>query len=283
MRASLAAAAPKTVLVAEAWAPVDVQARYWGEGDEVQLAFSFDLAEALKTAAATGDAAPVINMLARSEALFAGKDRGFEAPFLSNHDQVRVMRALANNRGPARIAAAALFAMPGTPFVYYGEELGMLGGAGNADENKRTAFRWTPTAPGFGFSTGTPWRAFDEEPGVDVASQQADPGSLWHLYRKLIGLRRMRPELHAGQGAWQRVTGDGSTGVLALLRTASSGDKLLFVGNFGAGATGTLTIDTAGNPHTVLAEGLDGSPSAQSGKIAIPALSGRGFVFAALN
>jgi glycosidase len=281
LRASLAAAAPKMVLVAEAWATILIQATYYGQGDEVQLAFSFDLADALKTSAKTGDASGVINTLAMAEQGFT--DRAFEAPFLSNHDQVRVMRALDGDAAAARIAAAALFAMPGTPFIYYGEELGMLGGAGNADQNKRTPFRWTGTAPGYGFTTGTsPWYPGSEADGVDVATEQADPHSLWSEYKGLIALRRAQAALLFGDATRPAVTGGGA-GVLALLRTAGTGERVLFIGNFGAAATGAFTVDVAGSPAMLLGEGLGGSLAASSGKLAVQDLAAHGFVFVALT
>src|SRR5262249_32203390 len=200
LRASLAAAAPKMLLVAEAWAPIAIQASYYGNGDEVQLAFSFDLADALKSSAQSGDASAVINALALAEQTF--KDRTFEAPFLSNHDQVRVMRTLGGDAAAARVAAAALFAMPGTPFIYYGEELGMRGGAGGSDQNKRTPFPWTASSPGHGFTTGNAWFPSSEADGVDVATEQADAHSLLNLYKSLIALRRARAPLEGGDAKY---------------------------------------------------------------------------------
>jgi glycosidase len=282
LRANLTAVAPTMVMVAEAWSSVEVQAGYYGAGDEVQLAFSFGLADALKSSATAGDASAVINMLARSETAFAGKDRNFEAPFLSNHDQVRVMRALAGDAAAARVAAAAMMAMPGTPFIYYGEELGMLGGAGNSDQNKRTFFRWDGAGPGFGFTTGNPWYPGTEAAGVDVASQQADPQSLWNHYRSLIALRRAQAALQSGD-ATRPVVAGGGTGVLALVRSSPTGGRILFVANFAATATGPFTVDVSGSPATLLGEGLNGSPSASSGKIAFPDLGARGFAFVSLT
>jgi alpha-amylase len=285
MRAEVAAAAPRAILVAEAFTSLGIQAGYRGAGDEAHLAFSFELAQAIKDAARAGDASPVVNTMARAEQLLPGEARQFEAPFLANHDQPRVMRFLENDAAAARVAAATLFAMPGTPFVYYGEEIGMAGGPGNtgvADEDKRTPLRWTGEAPGFGFSTGTPWRAFAEAPGVEVAAQQADPASLWHLYRRLVALRRAEPALHAGDAAWRPVTG-GAPGVMAVLRTAPSGQRVLFVANFGAAPSGAITVDVNGAPRSLLAEGLTGEPSPMGGAIAIPSLAARGFVFVTLT
>jgi glycosidase len=279
VRAALDAEHPDHVLVAEAWAALEIQARY--RQDQAHLAFSFDLSDALKAAAASGDAAPAINILARSEAAFPGPERSFEAPFLSNHDQVRVLRALENDTGRARVAAAALFAMPGTPFLYYGEEIGMLGGPGAADENKRTAFRWNGTAPGFGFTTGTPWRSFDEPPGVDVATQQADPASLWNLYRALIALRRNQVALQAGAATRPPVTG-GGPGILALLREGG-GERVLLVANFGGAPSGAFTVALAGAPRLLLAEGLAAAPAASAGQLSFAGVAARGFAYVAID
>jgi glycosidase len=277
LRAALAAAAPKMVLVAEAWAPMPIQASYYGAGDEVQLAFSFDLADAVKTSAASGDASTVINTLAVAEQTIP--DRTFEAPFLSNHDQVRVLRTLGGDAAAARVAAATLFALPGTPFVYYGEEIGMQGGAGGDDRNKRTPFRWTAAAPGYGFTTGHPWNPGSEADGVDVASEQTDPHSLLNLYKSLIALRRAQAALLGGEAKYILADGGGA-GVLALLR---GGGKILFVANFGAAASGAFTVAATGAPATLFAEGLAGAPTAAGGTINVPGLAPRGFAYLTLN
>lgn len=283
MRQSLQAVAPTMVLIGEIYTAVEIQASYYGQGDELQLAFSFNLADAFIAAAQAGDASSIINILARTEAAFVGKDRSYEAPFLSNHDQVRVMRAIGNDTAAARVAAASLFAMPGTPFIYYGEELGMLGGPGGSDENKRTPFHWTGASPGYGFTTGTPWYSSAAEvAGVDVASEQADPGSLWHLYRQLIALRHGQPALSSGSATRPAVTGGGS-GVLALVRASASGQRVLFVANFGTAETGPFTVTLAGTPSVLLGEGVMGTPSSAAGAVTVPNLLARGFAYVALD
>lgn len=281
LRAALAADYPDTILVAEAWGPLEVQATYTGDDNEAHLAFSFDLAQAIVRTAQSGGAAQVNGVLGRAQAAFAGQDRAVEAPFLTNHDQVRVMRELLGDAAAARVAAATLFAMPGTPFVYYGEELGMRGGPGSADENKRTPFRWTASAPGFGFTDGVPWFASPENDGVDVATQRADPGSLWQLYRSLIAQRRARPALIRGDVTRPTVDGGGA-GVLALVRTAPDGDRVLFIANFATTSTGPFTISVSGEPRAVLAEGLGGAPAISAGTLSVPDLAARGFAYLSL-
>lgn len=281
VRAALHRDHPQALLVAEAWASTETVATYYGAGDEVQLAFSFDQADAIRSSLAAGASGDLQNVLLRTEAALQGKDRGFEAPFLSNHDQERVARTLAGDLPSLRLAAATLLALPGTPFVYYGEELGMQGGAAADDRNKRTPYRWDATGPGYGFTTGTPWFTAPEAAGVDLASARADPGSLWHLYRDLIALRHARPALATGEAARPAVAGGGA-GAFALLRTAG-GARVLFVANFAAAPAGAFTVAVAGTPTVLAAEGLAGAPAAAAGQVSIPGLAARGFAFLALE
>jgi glycosidase len=67
------------------------------------------------------------------------------------------MRVFGGRPALARQAAALLLAMPGAPFIYYGEEIGMQGGALRRDQDKRTPMRWTADPPAFGFGAGTSW------------------------------------------------------------------------------------------------------------------------------
>lgn len=153
LRAALQADYPEALLVAEAWASQGITSTYYGTGDEAQLAFCFDLADGIKGSAQLGSASWVVTTLQQAVASLEGKDLGFMAPFLSNHDQTRVRRALGAD-APARVAAATLAALPGTPFLYYGEELGMQGGTAG-DPQKRTPMRWTGVAPVYGFTSAS--------------------------------------------------------------------------------------------------------------------------------
>jgi len=289
IRAALQADDPQTLLVAEAWQSAQTVATYYGAGDEVQLAFSFDLAASLLSAASSGVGGNLMNGIDAAEESLAGLDRGFQAPFLTNHDQVRVMRQLAGDAGAGRVAAAALFAMAGTPFVYYGEELGMQGEPGGDDRAKRTPFRWTATAPGYGFTTGTPWYgATTEAAGVDLETQQADPASTWNLYRSLIALRHAQPPLQ-GTG-FARLTAEVATATspVVVLRSAA-GKRVLFVANFGVAPSGAFTVTLPQPPPAsmplsiLLGEGLPVPPSVAGVTLSFTDLQPRGFAFLSLD
>ncbi|MEP6895940.1 MAG: alpha-amylase family glycosyl hydrolase, partial [Chloroflexota bacterium] len=83
---------------------------------------------------------------------------GEYATFLTNHDQNRVVSVLNGKVEKAKLAAVMLLTSPGTPFIYYGEEIGMQGK--KPDEDIRLPMQWSADSNA-GFTTGTPWRAPD--------------------------------------------------------------------------------------------------------------------------
>ena len=168
--------------------------RYVRDG-ALDLTFDFSLASSTITALNSRDAG-LLNTALREIAEAYPADT--LATFLANHDQNRIADRLAGDDAALRLAAALLLTGPGTPFLYYGEEIGMSGA--KPDERIRTPMRWDPTAPGFGFSTGTPWEApSNDAAGTDVATQSVDPGSLLSAYRSLIRLRASHPALLGGE------------------------------------------------------------------------------------
>ncbi len=151
--------------------------------------FDFPLAKQLIASAKDERAGALGELLARTEAAYrktAGRS-GVDAPFLSNHDQERVMSQLDGNPQHMRMAAAMLLTLPGHPFVYYGEELGMRGR--KPDEDLREPMRWHRDDHGPGESR---WKAFSAGDGAEVSvdAEAADPHSLLSFYKQLIGWRR---------------------------------------------------------------------------------------------
>ncbi|GEP07060.1 alpha-amylase family glycosyl hydrolase [Methylobacterium oxalidis] len=148
---------------------------------------------------------------------------------LGSHDKPRVASRLGAD--PARVAAMLLLTLPGTPILYAGDEIGMpnvpvppsLGrdpfercvpGYGLGRDPFRVPLRWT-LGPNGGFTTGEPWLPTPSLPvGSSVTEQERDPRSMLNLYRRLIELRRRRPELLAGR--YRRLSSEG--GVLAFAR-----------------------------------------------------------------
>jgi alpha-amylase len=203
--------------------------------DQLDAYFAFDVAAGTLQAARTGAAAPFLKAVREADSLFPA---GRWSPFLTNHDQPRVMTVLGGDRARARVAASAMLMLPGLPFVYYGEEIGMSGT--KPDEQIRTPMQWSG-APGGGFTTGTPWESAQPDWAVtNVQAQERDPGSLLNHYRRLIHLRND----HSALGSGDLAVGSASDSALAVIVRRSPGETLLVTVNFGARATseGSVTM-----------------------------------------
>jgi glycosidase len=193
---------PDAVLIGEAWTETPIIARYYGStdavpgGDELPLNFDFPLASAIVKGVKAHDATGIVTKLEETRRLYP---RGAtDVPFLTNHDQKRVASELEGDAAGLRTAAAILLMLPGTPFLYYGEEIGLQNGPGGEDEWKRTPMPWDGTDSG-GFSAGKPWHGFaPRREAVNVAAQTSDPSSLLTRYRELIRARHASPALQRG-------------------------------------------------------------------------------------
>ena len=121
---------------------------------------------------------------------------------LSNHDVPRHRQRYGGGEAEARIAAAILLTLPGTAFMFQGEELGLVDAVvppervvdpGGRD-GCRAPLPWT-SEPLHGWA-GDPWLPFPPHADtLDVASQRADPHSILHFYQRLLRLRRSTPDL----------------------------------------------------------------------------------------
>lgn len=198
------------VLLGEAYVlDPDRLAAYYGAGhDELHLAFNFLLLHSRL------EAEPIRRLLAGSAPL--ERIGAWPAWAGSNHDAGRLASRWAEgNRARIRCALLLLLALRGTPVLYYGDEIGLpdmpIQGCRRVDPGRaadgrpgrdgcRTPMPWDASAPNAGFteSEARPWLPVGRPPST-VAEQRGDPSSTLHLCRDLIALRRMEPDLHAGE------------------------------------------------------------------------------------
>ena len=239
--ASLRAVAPDAFTVGEVWDGIDKMLPYYP--DQLETYFAFDLSDMLIAAVRDGSAQPLMDRFTRFQ---KEVPNARYATFLRNHDQTRTLTALGGDVARARVAATLLLTLPGLPFVYYGEEIGMTGD--KPDERLRTPMQWNGAA-GAGFTRGTPWEPLQADwSGTNVASQDNDSGSLLNLYRRLIRLRLADSAL--GAGDFVPVPSNNAS-VAAYLRR--DGERVvLVVANLGA-ATATSVVLTS--PDAVMRQG----------------------------
>ena len=223
---------PDAVLVGEAWTETPKIAAYYGStetvpgGDELPLNFDFPLAKKIIEGVEIGESKSIAATLREIAATYPLG--ATDVPFLTNHDMRRVASVLKDDPGKLRSAAAVLLSLPGTPFLYYGEEIGLLNGTADGDEAKRTPMPWNGN-PGGGFTSGTPWYRF--APGqadTHVQAQTGDSGSLLSHYRRWIRARHASAAL--ARGTLQLLREEGP--VLAYIRSLAA-ERVLVVHNLG--------------------------------------------------
>ncbi len=200
---------------------------------------------------------------------------------LSNHDVIRHATRYGGGRAGlerARAATLTLLALPGSPYLYQGEELGLeqdelpdearqdpiwlrSAGAVEGRDGCRTPMPWTSDEPGHGFTSGTPWLPFGPQAkGSSVAAEQGDPDSTLTFYRQALALRRQLRDGLAREVTWI----EASEGILAFRRAGAEGSLVCALNP--TDRPGTLSL-----PSAELALPSDHRVTLSDGVLALPA------------
>ena len=227
LRREIDAGYSNRMILAEAnqW-PTDVRP-YFGDGDECHMAFHFPLMPRIYIALRQEDRLPITDIIAQTPSIPEACQWGL---FLRNHDELTlemvtnderdymylaysadprmrlnlgIRRRLAplvdNNRRRIELLNSLLLSFPGTPILYYGDEIGMGDNIYLGDRNGvRTPMQWNADRNA-GFSTATPARLYSPvimDPlwgyeAVNVEAQHGDPSSLLNWMRNMIALRKL--------------------------------------------------------------------------------------------
>jgi glycosidase len=195
--------------------------------------FNFDLSKMLLTAA-KGEYDPgLVSQLVTVRQMYAEEaGKGFiDSTFLTNHDMDRALSQLDDNLDHAKVAASLLLTLPGDPFVYYGEEIGMRGR--KPDEGIREPMLWKKDSQA---AEQTSWEISkwnSDTAAKSVEEEQAEEGSLYQHYKKLIHARRSSDILVRGD--LEDVKAPQVQGAMLFKRTLD-GQSLLVVQNLGGKA-----------------------------------------------
>jgi maltose alpha-D-glucosyltransferase / alpha-amylase len=248
---------PGRVLIAEAnqW-PEDLLP-YFGNGDEFHMCFHFPIMPRLFMALKSGDKTPIIDILSRTPTIPPGTQW---MTFLRNHDELTLemvtpeerqwmwdqyapeprmrlnlgirhrLAPLLDNDKRRWLALNALFlSLPGTPILYYGDEIGMGDNIWLPDRHGvRTPMQWSAEQnAGFSSAEAIYLPVIDDDVfgyrRVNVSAQEKDPESYLSLTRYLIRTRQSRPALRAGALEW---TETGDKGILAFRRHEGADEVL---------------------------------------------------------
>lgn len=178
--------------------------------------------------------------------------------FAENHDMDRLASIVDEEEGALRLAAALNLLSGGIPILYYGQEIGMRGvrGAWGNDGNDipiREAFEWHEAAEGAGtalwYRESGPWwetSTVEASDGISVEEQRRDSTSLWHHYRRLIGLRKSVPALSRGS---THIVSHDSPDVLAFRREDGLESVLMVLNLRGERAEVQLEEELAAHPY----------------------------------
>jgi maltose alpha-D-glucosyltransferase/alpha-amylase len=241
---------PNAILLAEAnqW-PQDLRP-YFGDGDEFHMCFHFPVMPRIFMALARHDASPVIEILRATPPI---PDQTQWCTFLRNHDELtlemvteaerqwmwehyapeprmrlnlgirrRLAPLLDGDPRKIELANALLFALPGTPIFYYGDEIGMGDNIWLDDrDGVRTPMQWS-AGPNAGFSLAPPENLYApviadgpfRYQSVNLEAQQRTPGSLWHRLRGLIAVRKVHPALGWGTTTFLATANPSAFGVV---------------------------------------------------------------------
>ncbi|WP_241657846.1 alpha-amylase family glycosyl hydrolase [Anaerobacillus alkaliphilus] len=220
-RSAMEAVNPDVFLVGEVWDLPQVAGPYLEDG--LHSTFNFDLAEEILRATRSERAGSLVPKLIRSLQTFERYASDFvDSTFITNHDMNRVMSELRGNTDQAKIAASLLLTLPGSPFIYYGEEIGMEGA--KPDEHIREPMLWYEN----GGDGQTAWIKPKHNIGTEAPSVEAqleDPNSLLNHYKTMIYLRRSQPALLFGDIVESNVK---EQGALTYIRTHNDEELHVF-------------------------------------------------------
>lgn len=251
LRAQLRKINPDVYLVGEVWASKDYTASFYQGFDSL---FNFDYSTQIMNTVQntrTSNYDTTLNGYYRAfQTVMDNYNNRFvnsqevyiDAPFIRNHDQDRPASIL--NTEKLKLAAEALLTLPGNPFLYYGEELGMkgvssFGANGIWDETRRLPFKW-----GDNYTTNWCTACVDYNSTVSNSNvQKNDPNSLYNTYKTLLNLKNSYPALKYGDFKLVETT---ETYLSAFSRTLTFQDfsqNVLVYHNFSNAA---ITLDITG-------------------------------------
>jgi glycosidase len=237
-------------------------------GGSVDSSFEFDLARATLESVRLRTPQILSRALRQLETL-----HGAEKPWatlLTNHDQERTRTQLDGEESLTRLATKVWLTLPGVPFLYYGEELGMQ--AAKPDPELRTPMPWTAEEPNAGFTRAAvkAWKVPKPDfPEVNVASQQGRDDSMLTLYKKLVRLNQSSPALRHGTTAAIKSS---DRSVYAEMRETAD-EVVLVLGNFSETPKRNVVLDAE---RSVIGEGWALREELEGANVTAPKLSSRG-------
>lgn len=261
------AADPDCYVVGEVWESFTTYTKYYKSG--IDSVFGFTMAEEdgkiAKTINMSGSANSVKSfaqaMVTVEQKLASYSETAIDAPFIGNHDTNRGAGIFGYDETKIKAAAGLLLTMSGSPFVYYGDEIGLTGSG--RDENKRAPMIWD--SEGAGQTYGPPDMERQENRFADVQTQLSDENSILNYYKRALRIRNENPCIARGTTEVLNIPGQ----EIAAIRRTWNDESIVIVYNYsdesaafadidglsGMQLRGYLTVDAA--QEVTLEEGLN--------------------------
>lgn len=255
---------PDVYLVGEIWTTPEKVAPYF---KGLPANFNIDASIAIQKILGKGEQSDLVAALLNTYSEYKKVNPDFvDATITGNHDQLRIGTAVNGDIRKMKMAAALLLTLPGEPYLYYGEEIGMLGN--KPDENIREPFLWKAKSED---KIRTSWMkpTFSTDEQVrNLEMQKADPHSLFNYYKKLTKLRHSQSALGQVTPANLAESGIKEIDILSFVRPAAGGD-LLVIHNTGD-QTKTIKLPVKYKAGKLLFQSSD-EATLKAGNVKLPA------------
>lgn len=267
-------------LVAEVWDSFSTVTDYYESG--ITSIFDYPFGDAsgkistiLRNAGNAAQVSTYATALEKANAAYSGSNPDYiDAPFLSNHDVGRIAGFCGRDEAKTKLAGAMNLFMSGSAFVYYGEEIGMIG-SGN-DPSKRAPMYWN-AARDSGTTNPPPECELPEEyPFGSLEEQADDDASIYNYYRQAIAIRQAIPAIsHGGTTAETAL----NTGCVSAQRKTWEGESCILLMNIDtesaavdltAYADWTMAASLSANGESITLEGASLTLPAYGVAVLIP-------------
>ena len=194
---------PDAYLVAEVWDGFGAVTQYYSSGITSLFDFPFGssggkIVTILRNAGNVAQVPTYAEALEKADNAYSGANPNYiDAPFLSNHDVGRIAGFVSRDEAKTKLAGAMNLFMSGSAFIYYGEEIGMLGG--DNDPSKRAPMYWNAARDNGTTNPPPDCQLPESYPFGSLEEQKANDLSIYNYYRQAVAIRQALPVISHGK------------------------------------------------------------------------------------
>lgn len=165
--------------------------------ESMDSSFNFNMSDVIVNAARGNDVDLMQEIQKRDEIYKKSNENFIDTLFLRNHDKTRLSNEVLNDIDKQKMAITILMTLPGTPFLYYGEELGQQGR--KPDENLRESMDWYESSQGMGMTTALKMANTVANDGISYEEEKGNANSIFEYTKKILSIRKAHPFIINGK------------------------------------------------------------------------------------